>query len=246
MDRIRNSHRISRELNIKLAVYGALGITIFALLLYFGLRESTSSNASLLVNTQPVFTTLLLTILNRKAPVKIKIAGVLLGLTGIILVTAGGSGINALEDNSTLLISSLLLLGAALSMSLYNILLKPLVQKAGSLIPTFLSMFWGTVLLFICLILSPEGLEDIRNIGSVRDLILIIYLGTVATAFPYLLFNQAIKKTNLITASGYKFLIPVSGITLSMLLLGEIPSVMNIIGILIVLFSVILLHKTEN
>ena len=222
---------------------GILGITLFALFLFIGLSRSSGANGSLLANTQPVFAALLAPLLIREKITPSKVVGILLGLAGIILVTSGSE---PLKMESYLRKGTLLLLGAALSMTVYNVYLQRLIRSHGGLTSTFLTMVWGALCLLVIVALGPAGLRDLRKLDSLRELLLIIYLGAAATTLPYLLFNKALGLTDVITASGYKFLIPVSGVTLSVILLGETLSFYNIIGIAIVLFSVIYLQKKER
>jgi len=239
----RGMKAVERKDHLRLFFLGILGITLFALFLFFGLRLSSGANGSLLANTQPVFAALAAPLLIRERITPAQIFGILLGLLGILLVTARG---NPFELAGYLNNGTLLLLLAALSMTVYSVFLQALVRKYGSLSATLGTMFWGTLVLLAILALVPGGLSDFRHLDTLREFVLIFYLGAAATAFPYLMFNKALETTGVVTATGYKFLIPVSGVTLSVLILREMPSFLNIMGIAIVLFSVIYLQKKER
>jgi drug/metabolite transporter (DMT)-like permease len=64
----------------------------------------------------------------------------------------------------------------------------------------------------------------------------------VGTALVYPLFNMALKANGVIRAVGFKLLIPVFGIALSVVLLGERPGLFTYIGAVIVIASVYLIQ----
>ena len=101
----------------------------------------------------------------------------------------------------------------------------------------------GTLILLLINVFS--GLSDFKSLSvlNYNDLFLIIYMGTIATALAYLLFNLSLKKIEVIRATGFKFLIPVSGVGLSVLFLGERPGIVSYAGILIVIFSIFLIQR---
>ena len=136
---------------------------------------------------------------------------------------------------------NLILLGGALSISIYSILLKRYVIKYGGFVPTFLTMLSGTVFL-LAAALFVSGSELFQGI-TLKSWPLLIYIGVVGTALVYPLFNLALKATGVVRAVGFKLLIPVFGIALSVVLLGEKPGLFTYIGAAIVIASVYLVQR---
>ncbi len=241
--RERRKHRIpiSGKEILSMLLLGSLGITGFALFLFLGIDLSTASNAALLTNTQPIFAAILAPVLIGEAFSLFKLSGIGIGLIGIILVTTGGNFHAGLAGSS--LTGNLILLLAALSMTLYNVYLKNHVRKFGGLVSTFITMGFGTAILFIIVLCFGGFTVDLSGARPI-DILMIIYMGIGATALPYLLFNRALRETDVVTASGFKFLIPVSGILLSWLFIGETPTLWGICGTLLVIVSVFFIQKT--
>ena len=244
IDFVKNRNQLSANDYLSFSAAGVLGVSLFALLLFFGIKLSTASNGSIIANTQPIFTAVLAPIIIKEAITKSQITGIAAGLAGMILVITGGhlSG----GGNSAMLLGNLLLCGAALSMSVYSIILKKPIRRIGSLIPTYISMLAGTILLFIVNIFSGSFFSDLRMLTKPSDILLILYLGCAATALPYLLFNNALKHIDVIKATGFKFLIPVSGVSLSIIFLSERPEFAVYAGIIIVILSVFLIQRSPK
>jgi drug/metabolite transporter (DMT)-like permease len=214
----RRRPAISFKDGLVMCLLGILGITLFSACLTLGIQRSTASNSALLVNTQPILTVLLAPLLIDERYSWRRIAGALVGLAGIYLIVSGGrilSDILAYEY----LLGNLLLLGASLLFSLYSILLKGYLGRYGGLIPTFFSMTAGTAILLLFIAATGTG----SRLGAItpRDWLLLAYIGIVATAIGYLVLNTGIRHVGVVRAVGFKFLIPVFGIALSVAFLGE-------------------------
>ena len=136
---------------------------------------------------------------------------------------------------------NLILLGGALSISIYSILLKRYVIRYGGLVPTFLTMLSGTVILLAAALFVSGG-EVLRAL-TIDSWFLLIYIGVIGTALVYSVFNMALKAAGVVRAVGFKLLIPVFGIILSVVLLGERPGVFTCIGAAIVIASVYLIQR---
>jgi drug/metabolite transporter (DMT)-like permease len=137
---------------------------------------------------------------------------------------------------------NVLLLAAALLFSIYSIFVKRYVSRYGGLTPTFLSMATGTVLL-IPVLLSGTG----EPLGSVRfvHVAILLYIGVIATAVANLLLNQSFHHLGVVRAMGFKFLIPLFGFVLSIILLREAPGLAEYIGAGIVVVSVLLIQRVQ-
>ena len=126
-------------------------------------------------------------------------------------------------------------------MSFALFFLKTYIVKYGSLVPTFVSMVAGTLMVVAACCIAGVDFRTLSKI-SMRDGLLLVYLGVGATAVVYLIFNKAIEAVGVVTATGFKFLIPVFGIALSILFLREKPGVFMFIGTAVIVVSIILIQ----
>jgi drug/metabolite transporter (DMT)-like permease len=161
-------------------------------------------------------------------------------VVGVYLIVAGGLSPGDILTHEYFW-GNLILLGGALSISIYSILLKRYVIRYGGLIPTFLTMLSGTIVLFAAALLI-NGTRVFQGITP-GSWLLLIYIGVVGTALVYPLFNLALKATGVVRAVGFKLLIPVFAVVLSVILLGERPGLFTYIGAVIVIASVYLIQR---
>lgn len=222
---------------------GLTGTAVFALFLFLGIEKSTASNGSIIINTQPVFAAILAPILIHESLSRVQVIGIIVGFIGMFVVVTGGN-INLFSIDSNMLTGNILLLCGAVSMTLYGIIIKSSVKKYGGMLPTWLSMAAGTIVLFIIAALKVDNFVGIFKTAAVHDTVLILYLGIVATAAAYILFTQSLQHIDVVKATAFKFLIPVSGVGLSVIFLGERPVIAIYAGILIVIFSVLLIQRS--
>ena len=241
----KNRNYITKENLFISAAAGLFGVTLLAILLFTGVSLSTASNGSIIVNTQPIFLAFLAPLFIKESVSRLQILGIAAGLAGMVLVVTNGD-LSVLSNNRSMFLGNILLAGASLSMSIYSLILKKHIIRWGGFMPTYISMLFGTFFLFIINLFSSRFFSDIRELTAVSDILLILYLGCVSTAFAYLLFNNSLKYIDVVKASGFKFLVPVSGVGLSILFLGERPSIFVYAGVVIVVLSIVLIQRAPK
>ena len=219
---------------------GLLGVAGFSLAFFYGVNLSTSSNGSVLVNTQPIFAAFLAPLLVDERFTLRSILGTALGVIGIFLVVTGGKW-NALSFEQGVLVGNIILLGASLSLTLYSILLKRYISKYGGVIPTFVTMVSGTIALCVVVVGVQGYLLDLRSLTGLEVLFL-IYIGFFCTAYFFLVFNKALHAVGVVKSIGFKLLIPIFGVVLSMIILGERPLPLSYIGMAVVIVSLIIIQ----
>jgi drug/metabolite transporter (DMT)-like permease len=210
--------------------------------LTLGVRYSTASNGSLLVNSQPIFTTLLAPLIINEDFTPLRLLGALAGIAGVYLVVTGGKALGSILGQQHFT-GNLILVGAAVAISLYTILLKRYVIRYGGFLPTFLTMLAGTVLLTPAAFLFTKG-RPLAGL-QISHLPLLLYIGVVCTALVYPLFNRALRENGVVRAVGFKLLIPVFGIVLSVVLLHERPGLGTVLGAVVVIGAVLLIQTVR-
>lgn len=245
IDILKNSNKIDFNSMITAGGAGLAGVTIFSVFLFSGLSLSTASSGSVLTNTQPVFTAIMAPLFLGESLTGTQAAGIAAGIVGILIVVTQGS-MEVLSGEGTILTGNLLLICGAVSMSLYGIILKSSIKKIGGLSATWLSMFTGTVFLLIVVLVTGNSDFTAISAFTAAQNLLTLFMGVVSTAVAYLLFNTALKEIDVIKATGFKFLIPVTGVGLSIIFIGERPAVPVYAGIIIVFFSVFLIQHNKS
>jgi drug/metabolite transporter (DMT)-like permease len=226
-----------------LALLGVLGVALFSLCLTAGVKMSTASSGSLLINSQTIFTTLLAPLIIDEEFTPRRLAGALLGLGGVALIVTGGKFGAALLRQEYFL-GNLVLTGGAVAISIQTILLKRFVIRFGGFLPTVFTMLGGSLALAAA-VLATGGFRQLESLTAAGWL-LAAYTGVVGTALVYPLFNAALRGYGVVRSVGYKLLIPVFGILLSFLLLAERPTWPTLLGAAVVIGAVLLIQRAAG
>ena len=209
-----------------------IGVVAFSILLISGIHLSSSVHASILNNGQPISAVFLAPLFIKEDFSKTSMIGAIIGFGGIILIATGGN-FSTLSFTSTQLWGDILVILSAIAMTTFNIFMKRYIQLYGSVIATTVAFLFGTAVLFPIIFLAGSPIQTIFSFTP-SDIAILLFLGVVSTVIPYLLFNRALIYMPVATAAGFKFLISIFGAVLSVFLLGEKPTLVTIIGAVIV------------
>lgn len=211
-------------------VVGVLGCSFF----YFATMERASlSVACILMYTAPIFVTFLSAILFKEKITKFKLFGLVLTFVGCILCSYKKGGF------SLTLPTFLIGLCSGICYGSYSIFSRFAINRGyeskSILLYSFIFAFLGS------LFIVPYG-DLIINLKSGANFIMpTIGLAVIATAMPYWLYTAGLKKVENSKASIIACLEIVSSLLVGLIFYVEIPSIYNILGILLVFISVIIL-----
>ena len=237
---LKNGKTVRRKDFFMLSLLGLLGVTVFSILFFYGVVLSTGTNGSLLVNTQPIFASLLAPLLIRERFSFKNVLASIVGVVGITIIVTGGR-LQAFSFARTVVLGNLLLLTASIALTLYSILLKKYIIKYKGTIPTFVTMCSGAAALLVIVLVIQGKIADFKELRT-GDFILLFSIGAFSTAMLYLLFNRALEVLGAVRSIGFKLLIPIFGIILSILLLGERPKPITYGGFGIVFVSLLFIQ----
>jgi len=163
-----------------------------------------------------------------------KIAGLVIGITGIIVLNGGAAGTFSLTGEGFMFVSSLL--GA-----IAGIYTKKLTK---TLSPYAIS---GYQLLFGSILLIGIGLtfsQDVAFTFTISSATLLIYLGFISAA-AFTLWSALLKHNQVSKVSIYKFSIPVFGVFLSFIFLQEAFDLVSVMIAMVFVAVGILLINME-
>jgi len=132
----------------------------------------------------------------------------------------------------------------ALSFGLAQVYSRQLKDLDVSLTNAFTGLFGFTILLFISYFIEGDTYLNIASI-TFNSWILICYQAIVVSLGAHLLMFYLYKFYTVGQIFPSYSLFPIFGIGLSFLVFGEVPTILFLIGSIIVLTSVFLLHKTK-
>lgn len=201
--------------------------------LMFAVGEQTvsSSVASILNATTPLFTLLIGVGMREARPSGQVWLGVLLGLAGVGLTVSGG-----LSGGQASLAGVLVILAAALSYGFGGVLGK---KKAAGLTP--LSVAAGQLLLS-ALWLTPFALFGAHPTEvTVRGIAAAVVLGILGSGLAYLLFYSLLARVSPTQTTAVTYLLPIWGLFWGALA-GEHIGLTSLLGVGVVLLGVVLIN----
>jgi drug/metabolite transporter (DMT)-like permease len=193
---------------------------------------STAHNATIITSTPPIFMFLFSAIfLNERMTWK-KGSALIVSTIGVLIVI--GTDVSKGES----MIGDIVLVFAAVSWALFSVLLKPLSEKYTSTIVTFYC------LLFACFFTIPGSIYefDTHQFTHAPDYLVcfgILYVGIIATAAGFWLWNKGVLLSETNTAGLFLFVQPISGTFLAWFLLGEHLSSTFYYGSLLIIIGIV-------
>ena len=207
---------------------GFIGIFLYNLFLNHGQEDVSAGASSFIVNCNPLFTALIGYFILKQKVSYIHWLGVSICMFGVGLISYDQEG--GLNIGSG---SSLILFAAVLT-STYFHLVKPLVLIYGAITSTAYTIIFGTIPMLFWL---PETYDFISH--SSNDIKLTyLWLALFPTALGYLTWTYSVGFYGANKASLFLYLIPPISIILNFLWYQKNPSLITIIGGLIILLSV--------
>ena len=167
-----------------------------------------------------------------------QVAGLAVAFAGVAVVIGLGTG-QELSLESTR--GPLLVLGAPLSFAFYNVVLKPLLGRYNLLALTAASSLVGMV----GLVPFVRGSTvDAVSGGSAADLLLLLYLGVLATFLGYILWNAGLRGLGPTRAVTYTYAISPLAILIGAVALDEALTAWLVLGGALVVGGIALAQRT--
>lgn len=220
------------------ALAGLAGVTLYFLLENEALTYSYASNVSLIVATAPFFTALAARMVFKEAKLKWSFfVGFAVAMTGIFLISFNGT--TALKLNP---LGDLFALVAAISWAVYCVILQKYPGKGNTVQVTRRIFIYG--LIFMVPAGMIMGFEwDFTRFVKPENSLNILFLGVVASAVCFVVWNYGMKLIGPVKTSVYIYANPVTTIVFSILILHEELTWAAAIGTVLTLSGLVISQK---
>jgi drug/metabolite transporter (DMT)-like permease len=196
-------------------------------LIVMGQTFIASGLASILNATTPLFTVVVMAAAGEERMHARRVAGIVAGLIGVIILRGEGPGLETGQG-----IGILLCLAAALSYGLSALLARRLLSNSPPLGTATFQMLASAVMM------APVAAVFERpwqlSMPSAATWLAVFGLAALSTALAYIVFFQVLRRSGATNVMLVTLLIPVTAILLGYLVLGESISLREVIGALVI------------
>lgn len=234
--------RLSRSQMLATAALGLTGIFLYNLCFFGALARIPAGRAALFVALNPIVTALAAAVILRERLTSRKWAGIAIAFVGAAIVITRGDLAGAMHDMSQSLgTGELLMLGGVVSWAAYTLIGRRALTNLSPIAATTYAALWGLLFLSI----GAAGQLDEVNWAALTftSAAAVAYLGVFGTVLGFVWYYEGVKAIGPSRASVFNNLVPVFGVTLGALLLGEPILVSMVVGGLLVVGGVTLTNR---
>lgn len=230
--RLPTHHHVSKKDGIKLFILGVVGFAVYNVTLNYGEVTVTSSIASFIVGLIPVFMTILAVIFLKERLKIFAWIGVLVSLSGIIVIAIGEHAGVAFDYGVLFCIVT------TLSGAIYSVSQKPLLKRFSAIEINAYAIWAGTIAMLYYL---PQLIREIPHAPWTATFSA-IYMGIFPAAIAYVAWSYVLKQIPASRAASFLYLLPLMTTLQGWLILGEKPEIISFVGGLIAILGAILVN----
>ncbi len=218
--------RIDRSDWPTLALLGVIWMAIPLTLIPVAQQWIASSVAAMINGAVPLFAALIAGLMLRKAPGRVQIIGLAIGLGGVLLVSWRGEGVDTRLSGVTLMLLASLLEGLAMNIAV------PLHQRYGAL-PVLLRAVGvaAAVTIPLAVVMAQTEPVQLSSAGAVAS------LGIFGTGLAYVAMVTLVGRMGATRGAVAIYLMPVVAIILGVVVRHETVAIVGLLGISLILLG---------
>ena len=222
---------IPKKLLKDLFIVSLIGGTLTYGLVYMGLNSVDASSSILLVHTEVPFGVIIAYFLFKEKPGIRNILGIIIAFIGLFILL----GAPNLEGK---LIGVLLLIFGAFFWSLGMVMAKPISKKIGGFaVAAWVSLFCGPMLLLGSFIFDGNTMNYFLS-ADYKGWLIVAYLALIMQPLAYGTWYHVMGRNPVHKVMPVMLLLPLTGLSTAIFLLGEEPTKQVFVGGAIILFGI--------
>ena len=222
-------------------VLGLFGVFCYNLFFMGALAKLPASRAALIIALNPAITIALSALVLKEHLSARRWLGVAVALVGVAIVVSKGDIGNLAGAGVGVGVGELYMFAAVTSWALYTILGRKVMAGLSPLAATNYAALWGKLMLGLMAAPAFDTLHAAQF--DWRVLVSLFYLGVLGTAVAFVWYYMSVKKVGAATASIFNNLVPVFGVAISVLLLGEELLVSMLVGGAVTIVGVLMVSR---
>ncbi|PFT56384.1 DMT family transporter [Priestia megaterium] len=215
-----------------MSMSGVLGTTLYFSLENIGVELTTASNAAIIVASYPAITVLMEFLFFRKKTSWVKALGIGVAMIGVYQISYSPET----QTDDKQLIGNIILIVAGFIFALYNFTTRKVVKKYSMITISFYQTLAGAITFIPLAFIEKSSWQT----PDIRSFLTLLYLGVFCSVIAFLLYNFGLRKLSSSSAMTLMNLVPIFGVLFSVLLLHEVVGINQFIGGIIVLLGVVL------
>jgi drug/metabolite transporter (DMT)-like permease len=225
--------RLSRRELALLVLAGLLWFGVYNVALNEAERRVDAGTAAMLVLISPIFIVALAAVFLKERTTPNLLRGGALAVVGVLVIGF------ATSTGQASLVGVILCLVAALSSAIGLVAEKPVLNRIPALQATWTCCAVGAL---VCLPYAPALLRDIR-VAPGGGIAWLLFLGVFPTSIAFTTWAYALARGSAGRLAATAYLVPPITIVMSWLMLGELPSVIAVLGGALCLVGVYIARK---
>lgn len=196
-----------------LILLGLSGIFAYNYFFFKGLKTIPASRGALLAALNPTIVMVLSAIVYKEKITLRKLIGIIISLTGVVIVISRGKIIELLSSIES---GDLFMLGCPLTWAVYTLAARPALKHASPLQATTWASLSGGLMLLLLAFTEPYPQDVPLKVWGA-----LFYLGLIGTVVAFVWYYDGIKKIGPTRASIFNNLVPVFAVLFSVIILKE-------------------------
>ena len=229
--------KIDRKDWPKLILGGLFGVALNQMLFFSGLNLTFPIHAALIMMSTPLLITIISIFMLRERIGLSKAAGLLLGVSGAILLMSAGKEITITGSSA---LGDLFIFLNAASYAIYLVMIKPLMHRYRPVIVIRWVFFFG--FLMVIPFAWPQFSAINWPVFTFRDYLCVAFIVVCVTFFTYLWNVYALHILNPSTAGAYIYMQPIFAAIISVTFAGEKLTWIKLVATILIFSGVYLVN----